>query len=136
MSDEPKLPDLPPDLREAYEVLASGAAQILPADGLAEAPVGPAGQDLDGDRLGLGRADLLQVPALDPGRHRGEGVPEQVQVADHAVLVQLAPGHDHVEAVVVGVQLALGAGHGHLVQGPDGDAGADLVAGVHSLPPG
>ena len=29
-------PDLPADLREAYEVLASGAAQILPADGLAE----------------------------------------------------------------------------------------------------
>jgi tyrosyl-tRNA synthetase len=27
---------LPPHLREAYEVLASGAAQILPADGLAE----------------------------------------------------------------------------------------------------
>ncbi|MDT4940705.1 MAG: tyrosyl-tRNA synthetase [Pseudonocardiales bacterium] len=28
--------ELPPDLREAHEVLASGAAQILPADGLAE----------------------------------------------------------------------------------------------------
>lgn len=28
--------DLPPDLREAHEILASGAAQILPADGLAE----------------------------------------------------------------------------------------------------
>jgi tyrosyl-tRNA synthetase len=28
--------DLPPHLREAHEVLASGAAQILPADGLAE----------------------------------------------------------------------------------------------------
>jgi tyrosyl-tRNA synthetase len=28
--------DLPPDLRDAYVVLASGAAQILPADGLAE----------------------------------------------------------------------------------------------------
>lgn len=28
--------DLPPDLREAHEVLASGAAQILPGDGLAE----------------------------------------------------------------------------------------------------
>ncbi len=37
MSDEPTTPDsLPPDLREAHEVLASGAAQILPADGLAE----------------------------------------------------------------------------------------------------
>jgi tyrosyl-tRNA synthetase len=29
-------PELPDDLRESYEVLSSGAAQILPADGLAE----------------------------------------------------------------------------------------------------
>lgn len=40
MSDEPttkSLPEsLPDDLREAHEVLSSGAAQILPADGLAE----------------------------------------------------------------------------------------------------
>ena len=37
MSDETNLPGtLPEHLREAYEVLASGAAQILPADGLAE----------------------------------------------------------------------------------------------------
>src|SRR5436305_7934280 len=37
MSTDPApSPDLPPHLREAYEVLASGAAQILPADGLAE----------------------------------------------------------------------------------------------------
>ena len=34
----PESPDhaLPPDLREEHEILASGAAQILPADGLAE----------------------------------------------------------------------------------------------------
>ena len=37
VSDETNLPGtLPEHLREAYEVLASGAAQILPADGLAE----------------------------------------------------------------------------------------------------
>ncbi|WP_375478180.1 tyrosine--tRNA ligase [uncultured Jatrophihabitans sp.] len=35
MSEDPTA-RLPPDLREAHEVLASGAAQILPADGLAE----------------------------------------------------------------------------------------------------
>ena len=29
-------PDLPADLRDAYDILSSGAAQILPADGLAE----------------------------------------------------------------------------------------------------
>lgn len=33
MSEQPPVPD---DLRDAYEVLASGVAQILPADGLAE----------------------------------------------------------------------------------------------------
>lgn len=41
MSDEPLAStstpaDLPPELREAHEILASGTAQILPADGLAE----------------------------------------------------------------------------------------------------
>ncbi|MGI8679790.1 MAG: tyrosine--tRNA ligase [Jatrophihabitans sp.] len=36
MSDHPKLPDLPPDLADAHEILASGAAQILPQHGLAE----------------------------------------------------------------------------------------------------
>ena len=36
MTDEPTTPDLPPDLLDAHEVLASGAAQILPATGLAE----------------------------------------------------------------------------------------------------
>jgi tyrosyl-tRNA synthetase len=36
VTDEPETFDLPPDLLEAHEVLSSGAAQILPADGLAE----------------------------------------------------------------------------------------------------
>jgi tyrosyl-tRNA synthetase len=36
VTDEPLSKDLPPDLREAHDILASGAAQILPADGLAE----------------------------------------------------------------------------------------------------
>src|SRR5213592_1493820 len=36
MSNEPTSPQLPAHLLEAHEVLASGAAQILPADGLAE----------------------------------------------------------------------------------------------------
>src|SRR5664279_3015697 len=36
MSPVSSTPHLPPHLREAYEVLASGAAQILPPDGLAE----------------------------------------------------------------------------------------------------
>jgi len=36
VKDEPTTTELPPDLREAHEILASGAAQILPADGLAD----------------------------------------------------------------------------------------------------
>jgi tyrosyl-tRNA synthetase len=37
VTDQPITPEsLPPDLRDAHEVLASGAAQILPANGLAE----------------------------------------------------------------------------------------------------
>src|SRR3954464_2822958 len=37
MTTEPTPPlELPPHLREAHEVLSSGAAQVLPADGLAE----------------------------------------------------------------------------------------------------
>jgi tyrosyl-tRNA synthetase len=36
VTDQPTTTELPPDLREAHEVLASGAAQILPSDGLAE----------------------------------------------------------------------------------------------------
>jgi tyrosyl-tRNA synthetase len=36
VTDDSTLAELPPDLREAHEILASGAAQILPADGLAE----------------------------------------------------------------------------------------------------
>jgi tyrosyl-tRNA synthetase len=35
MTDAPEL-ELPPDLQDAHEILASGSAQILPADGLAE----------------------------------------------------------------------------------------------------
>jgi tyrosyl-tRNA synthetase len=36
VTDQPSPTELPPHLREAHEILASGAAQILPPDGLAE----------------------------------------------------------------------------------------------------
>jgi tyrosyl-tRNA synthetase len=36
VTDDPTIADLPPELREAHEILASGVAQILPAGGLAE----------------------------------------------------------------------------------------------------
>jgi tyrosyl-tRNA synthetase len=61
---------LPPDLRDAHEVLASGAAQILPADGLAERLVAARrehrplrvklGIDPSGSDLTLGHAVVLR----------------------------------------------------------------------------
>jgi tyrosyl-tRNA synthetase len=63
-------PDLPPHLREAHEVLASGAAQILPADGLAERLLAAdregrplrvkLGIDPSGSNLTLGHAVVLR----------------------------------------------------------------------------
>jgi tyrosyl-tRNA synthetase len=36
VTDDSPAPELPPNLQEAHDILASGAAQILPSDGLAE----------------------------------------------------------------------------------------------------
>ena len=62
--------ELPPDLREAHEILASGAAQILPADGLAERLLTAhreqrplrvkLGIDPSGSQLTLGHAVVLR----------------------------------------------------------------------------
>ena len=41
MNEKSLIDQLPPDLREAHEVLAAGAAQILPSDGLAERLLDP-----------------------------------------------------------------------------------------------
>src|SRR4051812_34593461 len=71
MSTEPApSPDLPPHLREAHEVLSSGAAQVLPADGLAERLVAAdreqrplrvkLGIDPSGSDLTLGHAVVLR----------------------------------------------------------------------------
>lgn len=75
MSDEPTKAQpaaeaLPPDLRDAYEVLASGAAQILPAEGLAERMLAARredrplrvklGIDPSGSDLTLGHAVVLR----------------------------------------------------------------------------
>lgn len=70
MSDAPELPDLPPELFEAHEILASGAAQILPQDGLAERLLAARreqrplrvklGIDPSGTELTLGHAVVLR----------------------------------------------------------------------------
>ena len=68
----------------------------------------PAGEHLD--RHGLGVDDRLQVGAV----HRAGGLPQrlvqQVEVDDHAPLVEVVPADDDVEPVVVRVPLALGGG--------------------------
>jgi tyrosyl-tRNA synthetase len=67
---DPTSPELPPHLREAYDVLASGAAQILPADGLAQRLLAAdrdkrplrvkLGIDPSGSQLTLGHAVVLR----------------------------------------------------------------------------
>src|SRR6266540_3591236 len=83
------------------------------------------------DGLAVPWADLLQVLPLDPG---GDGVqrrPQRVQVADHAVLVELGPADHDVDPVVVGVKLPLGPFHGLPMEGPDRDARPHLVPDAH-----
>jgi tyrosyl-tRNA synthetase len=70
VTEAAKLAELPPDLREAHEILASGAAQILPADGLAERLLAARsegrplrvklGIDPSGSELTLGHAVVLR----------------------------------------------------------------------------
>jgi len=71
VSDQPTLPNsLPDDLRDAYVVLASGAAQILPPDGLSERLLAARreqrplrvklGIDPSGSELTLGHAVVLR----------------------------------------------------------------------------
>lgn len=71
VTDQPTPPrQLPPQLRDAYEVLASGAAQILPADGLGERLLAAdrerrplrvkLGIDPSGSELTLGHAVVLR----------------------------------------------------------------------------
>jgi tyrosyl-tRNA synthetase len=70
VTDDPKTIELPPQLQEAHEILASGAAQILPPDGLAERLLAAhreerplrvkLGIDPSGTELTLGHAVVLR----------------------------------------------------------------------------
>ena len=105
--------------------------EVVPAaiaDRGGEGAVEPAGEDLDGHRLGVRRPDRLEVSVPQPVRHPGEGGVEDVEVAHHAPLAEAGPAHDDLQPVVVGVELALGAlGARHDVQCPHLHRGADLV---------
>ncbi len=77
------------------------------ADRVGEEVVRPTGEDLHGDGLCVVGADDVEVlvahDAVDPLQR---GV-EDVEIDDHAAVVQLLPFDDDVEAVVVRVQLPL-----------------------------
>ena len=88
----------------------------------------PAGEDLHRDRLGVRRADHLEVGVAQPvGDVLQRGV-KDVEVAHHAAVAEVCPSDHDLEPVVVGVQLALGAlDTRHHVQGTHLDRRPDLV---------
>src|SRR5690606_30586522 len=101
-------------------------------DRVGELVVQPLGEHLDGDRLGRGRPDGLEVAVAQAVGDLGQGLVEHVEVADHATVVEVVAADDDLEAVLVGVELALGALDArHHVQRPDLDRRSDLVHGAH-----
>src|SRR6185503_19257844 len=89
------------------------------------APVDPRREDLD--RHGLGAAGLGQVAIAHAVRHLGESTREDVEVADHAALVETLPLGHHLDAVVVWVPLVLRRRLvGHPMERAERRRGADL----------
>src|SRR4029453_16333495 len=87
--------------------------------------VDPRREDID--RHDLGPADLRETAVASVSGHVGERAREDVEVADHATLVQPFPLGDDLDPVVVRVPLALGRRSiGHRVERPEGRRGADL----------
>src|SRR5690348_3437674 len=70
----------------------------------------PAGEHLDGDRLGLGGAYLLQVAVFDPAGQLGERCFQHIQVADHAPPVELLAVHHDLDPVVMIMEFPLWPG--------------------------
>src|ERR1700733_8079819 len=78
--------------------------QCLPArgrDGGREAVMHPAGEHLDGDRLGPGWPYLLQIAAFDPAGQPGQRGFQYIQIADHAPVVELLAIHHNLNPVVM-----------------------------------
>src|SRR6185437_8776976 len=88
----------------------------------------PAGEHLDGDRLGLGWAYLLQVAVFDPAGQLGERRLQHIQIADHAPVVELLAIHHDLDPVVVIMQLPLWPGQSrHDVESADVPAQPDFT---------
>src|SRR5215472_14031505 len=94
----------------------------------------PAGEHLDCDRRGLGRAYLLQVAALDPAGQLREPRFQYVQITDHAPAVELLAVHYDLNPVVMIMQLPFWPGQsGHDVESTDASAQPDFTGhGQHS----
>src|SRR5262249_21734158 len=76
-------------------------------DGRREAVMHPAGEHLHGDCLGPGWAYLLQVAAFDPAGQLGQRRFQDIQIADHAPVVELLAIHHDLNPVVMIMQLPL-----------------------------
>jgi hypothetical protein len=88
----------------------------------------PAGEHLDGDRLGLSRAYLLQVAAIDPAGQLGERRFQNIQITDHAPPVELLAVYDDLNPVVVIMELPLWPRHSrHDVERTDASAQPDFT---------
>ena len=80
----------------------------------------PAGEDLDGDRRRAIWPDRLQILIGDPFNCLGQRGIEDIEVAHPTLAAQLVTLDDHLEAVVVGVQLSFWTRSSrHHVPGPD-----------------
>ena len=88
----------------------------------------PAGEHLDGDRLGLGWAYFLQVAVFDPAGQLGERRFQHIQIADHAPPVELLAVHHDLNTVVMIMELPLWPGQSrHDVESADASAQPDFT---------
>src|SRR6202007_173946 len=87
-----------------------------------------AGEYLDRDRLGPGRAYLLQVAAFDPAGPLGQRRLQYIQITDHATVVELLAIHHDLYPVVMIMQLSLWPRQSrHDVECADASAQPDLT---------
>src|SRR4029077_21013949 len=88
----------------------------------------PAGEYLDCDRLGLDWAYLLQVAVFDTVGQLGQRRFQDIQITDHAPVVELLAVHHDLNPVVMIMQLPLWPGQSrHDVESMDASAQPDLT---------
>src|SRR5215468_8497648 len=80
------------------------------SDGRRESVMHPAGEYLDGDRLGPRWAYLLQVAGFDPAGQLRQRRFQYIQITHHAPVVELLAIHHDLNPVVMIMQLSLWPG--------------------------